>query len=85
MHPEVRGWNVQDVLETHKEKRPWFVAIVQGTGPLGVAHESALPTNEDIISHNTTMASAYALALAARKKDRLAIPARHNRIGNNSR
>jgi putative methyltransferase (TIGR04325 family) len=72
-HPEVKGWNVQDVLKTYKEKWPQFVAMVQGTGPLGVAHESALTTNEDINSHNSIMAFAYALALAARQKDRLSM------------
>jgi putative methyltransferase (TIGR04325 family) len=72
-HPEIKGWNVQDVLETYKKKWPQFVAIVQGTGPLGMAHESALTTNEDIYSHNTMMAFGYALALSARGKDRLSV------------
>lgn len=72
-HPEVKGWNVRDVLETYQEKWPRFVSMLQGTGPLGVAHESALTTNADINSHNTMMAFAYTLALAARKKDRLSM------------
>lgn len=72
-HPEVKGWNVQDVLETYKKKWPQFVAMVQGTLPLGMAHESALTTNEEICSHNSMMAYAYALARAARKKDRLSV------------
>ena len=72
-HPEVKGWNVQDVLETYKQKWPRFVTMVQGTGPLGVAHESDLATNADIHSHNTMMAFAYALALAARHKDALSM------------
>jgi putative methyltransferase (TIGR04325 family) len=72
-HPEVKGWNVQDVLEIYKQKWPRFVAMVQGTGPLGVAHESDLVTNADINSHNTMMAFAYALALAARHKDALSM------------
>jgi putative methyltransferase (TIGR04325 family) len=72
-HPEVKGWNVQDVLEAYKRKWPQFVAMVRGTGPLGVAHESALNTNADINSHNTIMAFAYALVMAARKKDQLSM------------
>jgi putative methyltransferase (TIGR04325 family) len=72
-HPEVKGWNVQGVLETYKKKWPQFVAMVQGTLPLGMAHESALTTNEDICSHNTMMAYAYALALATHKKDRISM------------
>lgn len=72
-HPEVKGWNVQDVLETYKQKWPRFVQMVQGTGPLGVAHESDLASREDIYSHNTMMAFAYALALAARHRDTLSM------------
>jgi len=72
-HQEVKGWNVQDVLETYKQKWPRFVEMVQGTGPLGVAHESVLVSNTDINSHNTMMAFAYALALATRHKDSLSM------------
>jgi putative methyltransferase (TIGR04325 family) len=72
-HPEVRGWNVQGVLEVYKQKWPRFVEMVQMTGPLGVAHESALVTNEDLSSHNIIMAFAYVLALAARHKNTLSM------------
>jgi putative methyltransferase (TIGR04325 family) len=72
-HPEVQGWNVRDVLQVYKHKWPRYVEIVQGTGPLGVAHESDLSTNEDIDSHNTCMAFAYAIALAAHRSDALSM------------
>jgi len=39
--------------------------MVQGTGPLGVAHESALTTREDVRSQNAVMAFGYSLALTA--------------------
>ncbi len=68
-HSEVKGWNVQDVLETYKSKWQKFVEMVQGTGPLGVAHESDLVSNADLNSHNTMMAFGYALALAGQKRD----------------
>jgi putative methyltransferase (TIGR04325 family) len=67
-HPEVRGWNVVDVLETYKAKWPNFIKMVEGHGPLGIAHESNLTSKEEINSHNTIMVFAYALALASRKK-----------------
>lgn len=70
-HPEVKGWNVGEVLETYKQKWPHFVAMVKGVGPLGVVHESSLATNEDIKNHNTMMSFAYTLALAAKHKGRL--------------
>jgi putative methyltransferase (TIGR04325 family) len=72
-HPEVKGWNVLDVLEVYKRKWPKFVAMVQETGPLGVAHESDLTTNEDIKNHNTIITFAYVLALAAHKRDALSM------------
>jgi putative methyltransferase (TIGR04325 family) len=72
-HPEVKGWNVPEVLETYKRKWPRFVCMAQGTGPLGIAHESALTTNEDLKAHNTIMAFGYALALAAHGRNRLSV------------
>ncbi len=72
-HPEVRGWNVEDVLEAYKAKWPQFVSMVQGTGPLGVAHESSLTTNQDLSSHNAMMSFGYVLALAARDKEHLSM------------
>ena len=72
-HPEVRGWNVNGVLETYKEKWPQFVGMVEGIQPLGLSHESSLATNEDLHSHNTIMSFAYCLTLASRNKDRISI------------
>ena len=47
--------------------------MVEGTGPLGVAHESDLTTNTDINSHNTIMSFAYAVALAAHRLESLSM------------
>ncbi len=63
-HPEIKGWNVAEILAVYKRKWPRFVALVEGTGPLGVAHESDLSTNDDVSSHNSLMSFAYAIALA---------------------
>lgn len=72
-HPEVKGWNVPDILEVYKRKWPKFVAMIEGTGPLGIAHESDLNTNTDIYSHNTIMSFAYAITLAAQRLDALSM------------
>jgi putative methyltransferase (TIGR04325 family) len=72
-HREVKGWNVQNILDVYKIKWPQFVSMVQGTEPLGVAHESDLTTNADINSHNAMMAFGYVLSLAAHKKDHLSL------------
>jgi putative methyltransferase (TIGR04325 family) len=72
-HPEVKGWNVADVLDVYKRKWPRFVAMLQGTGPLGVAHESDLSTNADVSSHNIIMTFAYVLTLAAQEHGALSL------------
>ena len=50
-----------------------------------MTHESALTTDEYIIIRATTVVSADALGLIARKNDRLVASARNNRIESNSR
>jgi putative methyltransferase (TIGR04325 family) len=75
----IKGWNVESIVETQKAKWPEFLRLVQGRGPanvaapLGVAHEGSLPSNNDYAAHNSMMAYAYAIALAARKKDRISL------------
>ncbi len=72
-HPEVRGWNVEEILQVYKDKWPKFRTMVTGTGPLGVAHESDLRTDTNVISHNIVMSFGYVLALAARGQDSLSV------------
>lgn len=72
-HPEVKGWNVDAIRKVYQEKWPRFVALVEDTGPLGIAHEAPLMNNTNVNSHNTMMTFAYALAIAARQKDQLSV------------
>lgn len=72
-HAEVKGWNVQDILEIYQRKWPRFEAMMQGTAPLGEAHESDLSSNTNIISHNINMSFAYAIALAAHRLESLSV------------
>lgn len=69
----IQGWNVQSILNTQRAKWSAFAAALQGTGPLGISHEAPNISNNDYSSHNTVMAFAYVLALAARKKERISI------------
>ncbi len=64
-HPEVRGWDVTDILAIYRAKWPRFLELTEGTGPLGVAHESRLTERTDLTSHNAVMAFGYVLALAS--------------------
>jgi putative methyltransferase (TIGR04325 family) len=72
-HPEVKGWNVPDILDVYKRKWDRFASMARGTGPLGFSHESDLATNDDPDSHNTVMSFAYVLASAARSRSRLSM------------
>ncbi len=72
-HPEVKGWNVVEILEAYKQKWPVYVTKVRSTGPLCFSPESATDGPADIYSQNTIMIFAYALALSAREKNRISI------------
>lgn len=72
-HPEAHGWNVQSILDVYQRKWPRFAELVAGTGPLGVAHESDLATNQDICAHNAAMVFGYALTLAGEGKDSVSL------------
>jgi putative methyltransferase (TIGR04325 family) len=71
--PRVRGWEDETVAAAHRRKWPDFVRAVEAPQPLGIAHEAATIGNESESAHNTIMAFAYVLALAARKRDDLSI------------
>lgn len=59
-------WDTAAIAETYRAKWPRFVDLVDGTGPLGIAHESDLTSREDLATHNTVLSFAYAAARAAR-------------------
>jgi putative methyltransferase (TIGR04325 family) len=71
--PRITGWNVESILQTQRAKWPLFLRLLEGTGPLGVDHEAPVPSHEDYSAHNTLMAYAYVLALAARNTDTLSM------------
>jgi hypothetical protein len=54
-HPEVKGWNVSSVLETHKGQWEAYKSLAEGKGPLGISHEAKLLTRTDLGQHNTMM------------------------------
>lgn len=71
--PHIKGWNVESVVETQRAKWPQFLRLMQGSKPLGIAHEAPSPSQNNYAVHNTLMAYAYVLALVARKKDCLSL------------
>jgi putative methyltransferase (TIGR04325 family) len=68
-----RGWQADSVAAVEAEKWTEFERLTRGTGPLGLAHESPSPSEQDYAAHNTVMAFAYVLALAAREKSRISV------------
>ena len=70
---KARGWEAESIVAVEAAKWARFVRLTQGNGPLGLAHEALRPVTEDYAAHNTMMAFAYVLALAARHKDRISI------------
>ena len=72
-HPQVRGWDVPDILEVYKRKWPLFASAVQGTGALGISHESPVMTTTDVHSHNITVAFAYVAAMAAHGRTSISV------------
>ena len=70
-HPEVRGWNVTDVLDIYKAKWPKFVSLVETSDPLSFSHESRMANLLNIVEHNIIMTFAYVTSLSAHRKTTL--------------
>lgn len=70
-HPEVKGWDVQAIVDVYRSKWPRFLQLIEGSAPLGVDHQSPLTANTNVTSHNLNMTFAYVLALAAHRNGRI--------------
>lgn len=63
-----------NVAEVQKRKWRAYAESLKGTEPLGISHENeGKPTVGDLRDHNTLIAYAYVLALAARQKQRVSL------------
>ena len=71
-HPEVKGWDVEDILQVYLKQWEPFVEMAQSTGPLSGIHESVL-AKVSIEGHNSIMIFAYSLALAAHRHTHLSM------------
>jgi putative methyltransferase (TIGR04325 family) len=68
--PRARGWDAASTVAVETATWAQFMRLTQGTGPLGLAHETNELTRQDYAAHNTMMAFAYVLALAGRGAER---------------
>ncbi len=69
----IEGWNDPSVEAAQEKHWPDLLRSLEGQGPLGVSHLPWHTTREDLGDHNIMMSYAYALSLAARKRDSLSI------------
>lgn len=59
------GWSSPSIAEKQVAHWPRFLALVGGRGALGIAHEAATLTDQNVAAHNTVMSFAYVLGRAA--------------------
>jgi putative methyltransferase (TIGR04325 family) len=71
--PRSEGWLHDSIASTQQAKWPEFHRRLQGTSPLGVAHEARIATSFDHSAHNTTISFAYVLARAAHGRETLSV------------
>jgi putative methyltransferase (TIGR04325 family) len=71
---DLRGWDVESVLDAYRSKLPSFRAALVGPGPVGIATTAAVELGTPNISNqNTILAFGYALTLASRLRDRVSV------------
>jgi putative methyltransferase (TIGR04325 family) len=69
-----KGWSVNSVVDTEKDKWDVFCRNLEGPGPLGFSHEHTdLSVIRNPNFHNVHISYAYVLALAAHKKDSISV------------
>ena len=70
------GWDVDAIARVYAEKWPSFLAATSGPGLLGVNHETPLGRElrrDDLDAQQMVLAYGYALALAARGRQRVSV------------
>lgn len=71
--PNIKGWNVESVLEAYKANWPNFLKSLEGTLPFGISPESGLEIRTNLTHHNLMMTYAYALSLSTRHKSSISM------------
>jgi putative methyltransferase (TIGR04325 family) len=71
--PNIKGWNVESVLEAYKANWPNFLKTLEGTLPFGISPESSSQAYTNFIFHNLMMTYAYALSLSTRHKSSISM------------
>jgi putative methyltransferase (TIGR04325 family) len=69
----IKGWNVESVLEAYKANWQTFLKTLEGTLPFGISPESGSENRTNLIFHNLMMTYAYALSLSTRHKSSISM------------
>jgi putative methyltransferase (TIGR04325 family) len=69
----IKGWNVESVLEAYKANWPGFLKSLEGTLPLGISPESSSENRTNLMFHNVMMTYGYALSLSTRNKSSISM------------
>lgn len=71
--PNIKGWNVESVLEAYKANWSTFLKSLEGTLPFGISPESGSEKRTNLLFHNLMMTYAYALSLSTRHKSSISM------------
>jgi putative methyltransferase (TIGR04325 family) len=66
--PNIKGWNVDSILNAYKANWDGFVSALNDKLPFGISPESNNINRIDLTSHNIMMTYAYVLALSSLNK-----------------
>jgi putative methyltransferase (TIGR04325 family) len=72
-NPNIKGWNVESVLEAYKANWQTFLKSLEGTLPFGISPESGSETRTNLMFHNLMMTYAYVLSLSTRHKSSISM------------
>jgi putative methyltransferase (TIGR04325 family) len=72
-NPNIKGWNVESVLEAYQANWPTFLKTLEGTLPFGISPESDSENRTNLMFHNLMMTYAYALSLSTRHKSSISM------------
>ena len=69
----IKGWNIESVLEAYKANWPTFIKNLETTLPFGISPESSSEERANIMFHNIVITYGYVLALTSRQKSELSL------------
>jgi putative methyltransferase (TIGR04325 family) len=67
------GWNHSSISDIEKTKWNEFVRLLEGTDPVGIAHEAAKLENRNLPAHHSIMCFGYVLAMVGNQRSTLSI------------